>query len=93
MVHLFAFPSAELPSREKHLFPDLPDLDPSPYAPEITNEEYEYFQKVVDQGKEKRRRAKVLKEQGGGEPIAAVENRGGNYDVPFFLIHISDYRW
>jgi hypothetical protein len=54
-----------LPSREKQFFPDLPDLDPPPYTPEITDEEYEYFQKVVDQGKEKKRRAKVLTEKGG----------------------------
>lgn len=54
-----------LHSSEKHFFPDLPDLDPPPYTPEITDEEYEYFQKVVDPGEEKRRRAKVLKEQGG----------------------------
>jgi hypothetical protein len=54
-----------LPSREKHFFPDLPDLEPPPYTPEITEKEYEYFQKVVDQGKEKKRRAKVLKEKVG----------------------------
>ena len=54
-----------LRSREKHFFPDLPDLEPPPYTPEITDEEYEYFQMVVDQGKERRRRAKGLKAQRG----------------------------
>jgi hypothetical protein len=48
MVHLSAFPFAELCSREKHFFPDLPDLDPPPYRPEITYEEYRQLQKVVD---------------------------------------------
>lgn len=57
-----------LRSRAKHFCPDLPDLEPPSYTPEITPDEHEYFQKVVDQDKEKKRRAKVLKEQGGGEP-------------------------
>lgn len=39
-------------SREKHFFPDLPDLEPPPNTLEITDEEYEYFQKVIDQGNE-----------------------------------------
>lgn len=55
-----------LRSREKHFFPDLLELDPPPNTPEITEEEYDYFRKVVDQGNEKKRRAKVLKEKGGG---------------------------
>ncbi len=37
----------------------------SPYTPEFTDEEYRFCQQVVDQGKEKKRRAKVLREQGG----------------------------
>jgi hypothetical protein len=41
IVHLYAFPFAERRGREKHFFADLPDLDPPPYTPEITEEEYE----------------------------------------------------
>jgi hypothetical protein len=55
-----------LRSREHYFFPDLPELDPPPYTPEITPEEFDYAQKVVDQNKEKRRRAKILKEEREG---------------------------
>ena len=55
-----------LASREKHFFPDLPDLNPPACTPEITDEEYDYFQEMVDRGEEKKRMAKALKENSRG---------------------------
>jgi hypothetical protein len=59
-----------LRSREEHFILDLPELEPPPHTPEISDEECEYFQKVVDQGKEKKHRAKLRKERGGGQSSA-----------------------
>jgi hypothetical protein len=48
--------------REHYFFPDLPDLEIPPYTPEITPKEIQFAHDVLAQGKEKKRRAKILKD-------------------------------
>ena len=52
--------------REKYFFPDLPPLDAPVYTPELSQEELDFAEQVIEQGKEKRRRAKLQKERRGG---------------------------
>jgi hypothetical protein len=50
-----------LRGRERYFFPDLPPIEPPAYTPEIKKEEVEFAEQLVAQGKEIRRRKKVMK--------------------------------
>ncbi|HLW64087.1 MAG TPA: AAA family ATPase [Gemmataceae bacterium] len=55
-----------LRSREQYFFPDLPPLEPLGRVAEMTEEEeMELVNRIVEQGKEEKRREKVLKERRG----------------------------
>jgi hypothetical protein len=52
--------------REQYFLPDLPPLEPLGRAGEMTEEEeIDLVNRIVEQGKEERRREKVLKERRG----------------------------
>ncbi|MFL5339105.1 MAG: AAA family ATPase [Gemmataceae bacterium] len=55
-----------LRSREKYFLPDLPPLDPPEATPELSAEEIEFAERVIEQGKEERRRKQLRKERREG---------------------------